>query len=349
MSLDADGNWHDEPPPDDESDASTDALMLEGGAFIFNGDDGTNPVWGTGDESLWEHGESLIIAGLQGVGKSMLAQQLVKARLGMTGTVLGYPVAPGQRRVLYLAMDRPRQIARGLRRLFTPADTDLLNERLRVWPGPPPKDIARTPELLAGVARWADADTVIVDSIKDAAVGLSDDEVGAGYNRARQYALREGVEVLELHHLRKPANGQSKPAESLADVYGSVWITNGAGSVLLLAGDAGDAIVGLRHLKPPAEEVGPFNIRHDHGAGLSEVWHSTDLARLLTPAGLTAKDAAAVLFDTDKPTANQREKARRRLDSLAKSGAAAKVTGDQSRGHPDTYYPPDSQPRLGAA
>jgi hypothetical protein len=35
----------------------------------------------------------------------------------------------------------------------------------------------------------ADADTVVVDSLKDAAIGLSHDDVGSAYNRARQIAI----------------------------------------------------------------------------------------------------------------------------------------------------------------
>ena len=37
---------------------------------------------------------------------------------------------------------------------------------------------------LSTVCRVPGADTVYLDSVKDAAIGLSDDAVGAGYNRA---------------------------------------------------------------------------------------------------------------------------------------------------------------------
>lgn len=42
----------------------------------------------------------------------------------------------------------------------------------------------------------ADADTVFVDSLKDAAIGLSEDQPGAGYNRARQGLLQPGLTPL---------------------------------------------------------------------------------------------------------------------------------------------------------
>ena len=53
-----------------------------------------------------------------------------------------------------------------------------LNDSVRVWQGPPPQDLARLPALLARLCDQAGADTVVVDSLKDAAVGLNDDEVG---------------------------------------------------------------------------------------------------------------------------------------------------------------------------
>ncbi len=60
----------------------------------------------------WVEGEALLIVGPSGVGKTTLTGQLVRARMGLgDGLVLGMPVSPG-RRVLYLAMDRPAQIAR---------------------------------------------------------------------------------------------------------------------------------------------------------------------------------------------------------------------------------------------
>ena len=70
-----------------------------------------------------------------------------------------------------------------------------------------------------------------------------------------------------------------------------------------------------------AAEVGPLKVIHDHDTGRSSVWHATDLALLAkAPGGLSALDAARVLFDAEKPTATEKEKARRRLDRLARSG-----------------------------
>jgi len=81
----------------------------------------SQPVWDEGDRVLWATGEGLMIVGPQGVGKSTVVQQLVLSRLGLRGDFCGYPVAVDDRPVLYLAMDRPRQIARSMARMIDPA------------------------------------------------------------------------------------------------------------------------------------------------------------------------------------------------------------------------------------
>lgn len=307
-----------------EEDAPVLYRLSAGGDFILDTPPDPLPLWGRGDEVLLADGEALIIAGPQGVGKTSLAQQLALGRAGFSeyADLLGYAVEPGAGTVLYLAMDRPRQVARSFRRMVGEAWRDQLNRRLQVWQGPPPHDLARVPALLTRLCQQARADTVIVDSLKDAAVGLTDDEVGAGYNRARQAAVTAGVQVIELHHNRKQLSGARTERPSLDDLYGSTWLPSGAGSVLLLTGAPGDPIVGLHHLKQPAAEVGPLKVIHDHDTGRSSVWHATDLVLLAAqPGGLSAVEAARVLFETDKPTPSQKEKARRRLTSLADSGS----------------------------
>jgi replicative DNA helicase len=315
------------------------ALLQPGGAFLFDGPDEVEPIWGRGDEVLWAEGEALIIAGPPGVGKTTLAGQVVRARLGLDAQVLGYPVRPTGSKVLYLAMDRPSQIRRSLLRQLRPEDRATADERLVVWKGPPPFDLAKFPSLLLDLARKAGADTVIVDSLKDAFLGLNDDEAAAGYNRARQTALVHGVEVQELHHQRKSGANSAAPT-TLADLYGSTWIAAGAGSVILLWGAPGDLIVQLRHLKQPMAEVGPFQILHDHDGGTSSIHRGADLVRLATIAGvdgITVKAAACAMFDTDKPTDSQIEKARRKLHGLARPGGALVEQGGGRTGSPATY------------
>jgi replicative DNA helicase len=209
----------------------------------------------------------------------------------------------------------------------------VLSERLIVRTGPPAADLATNPTLLAEMARQYGAGTVFVDSLKDAAVGLSSDEVGAGYNRARQHLLAQSVELCELHHDRKAGAGGGA-SSTVSDIYGSTWLTAGCGSVILLTGEPGDPIIGFRHLKQPVEEIGPFRLLHDQPAGQLTIDFDIDLvelARAAGPDGLTARDAAAAIFEKKNPTRADAEKARRRLDKLADAGVLIRQDGQKGR------------------
>lgn len=295
------------------------APYRDGGSFIFDIPDKIPAIWGAGQDVLWAEGEALMIVGSSGVGKTTLTGQVVRGLL-FGGDLLGLPVKQLDGPVLYLAMDRPKQIARSLARHFQPSERDHVAENLIIWPGPPQMDLAKYPGMLTEMCKKINASAVVVDSLKDAAIGLSEDAVGAGYNSARQQALAAGIEVLELHHqVKRGPNGEAPT--SLADVYGSAWLTGGAGSVALLSGVAGDTIVGFSHLKQPAETVGPFKVLHDHPRGISSVHNTADplhMAEAAGPDGITVTDFARALYDSEKPSKNEIEKARRRLDSLVK-------------------------------
>ncbi|MDC9006474.1 AAA family ATPase [Mycobacterium marinum] len=325
-------------PPQEASPAgerAADSGMVDGARFILDRPATVPAVWGKGTQVLWAEGEALMIAGGQGLGKTTLAGQLVRALLGVgDGAVLGLPVACQGEPLLYLAMDRPRQIARSLGRQFTEADRAALGGLL-VRPGPPPADMAAHPLLLAGMAAEFDAKVVVVDSLKDAAIGLSDDQVAAAYNRARQALLNTGVQLLELHHVVKRGAHPGGPINSVADIYGSTWLTSGSGSVVLLHGEPGDPIVGFRHVKQPAEEVGPWRLLHDQAAGVLTVEHSVDLVALVKaggPDGLTAKGAAQAITEKPNPSRADVEKARRRLDQLAAAGVLVRLEGSRGGG-----------------
>ncbi|GGN40447.1 KaiC/GvpD/RAD55 family RecA-like ATPase/5S rRNA maturation endonuclease (ribonuclease M5) [Actinoplanes campanulatus] len=313
--------------------------FLKGGSFVLDVPDVAPAVWGDGKEVIWAQGEALMLCGPSGVGKTTIAVQLLRARVGLQTKVLGYSVAETSTRVLYLVMDRPAQFRRAAARAFTEEERKLLDDRMVVWKGPPPQDVAARPALLIEMCEAAGADTLFIDSIKDAAVGIAKDEVGAGYNRARQNALSEGVEVIELHHMRKGSSDNKTP-NTLDDIYGSTWLTAGAGSVALLWGEAGDPIVKWRHLKQPEVEVGPFDVVHDHERGVSEVEQRIDLIAAVSRSGirgLTALEYAVLLFEVAKPTAAQKKRAQRALDRKVTEGVLSCIEGSPG-GDPSRYY-----------
>jgi replicative DNA helicase len=287
-------------------------------------------VWGDGDDIFWALGQALIIAGPDGVGKTTLAGNLIRARLGAgAGDVLGLPVKPGGRNVLVLLMDRPQQAMTALARLFTDTDRDLLDAHLRVWRGPPPEDLARNTGLLSQLCALADADTCIVDSLKDAVVKLTDDEAGSGWNRARQLAIEAGTELVELHHPRKRQDGNAKPA-TIDDLYGSRWIPAGAGSIISLWGQAGDPIIDLSHLKPVTATVGPWQMTINGETGEVGVDRGVDLLaqiRLRGANGMTAAVAARLITSSEKPTPNELARARRWLNKKVDSGFLVRRDG----------------------
>jgi len=261
-------------PPEGGGESITDEAMVAGDVFVLDGGIDLEPRWGTTTDVLWAHGESLMLVAPTGAGKTTVAVQLVEALIGANdGTVLGLPVMPC-RHVLYLAMDRPRQIKRALRRRLGHLPRQLLHERLSVRRGPLPTDLAKVPDQLVTLARQVGADVVVVDSLKDACAKLTDDESGSMVNRGIQMANADDLDVIVLHHQRKGQNGAAP--SKLEDVYGSTWLTAGAGSVVLLWGEAGSEQVELRHLKQPADPVGPWNLEHDHLTGLTRVVRSFD-------------------------------------------------------------------------
>ena len=330
-----------EPEMDPIGPVDTTAGRLKSGAkFVLDDRADLEAIWGSDDEVVWPSGEPLLVVGPTGVGKTTVILQVLAGRLGIVDEVLGWPVKTANKPVLYLAMDRPMQIRRAMRRLFGEEHRDILEERLIVHEGPLPLDLGKVPEQLRVIVADADAGTVFIDSLKDAAVKITDDEVGGNLNRAIQQVLRDGIEVAGLHHQRK-GQGGAKPT-TLEDVYGSTWVTAGAGSVVPLAGAAGDPIVELRHLKQPASEVGPLKIEHNHPTGLSVVFRGQvdPMLGLLrnAPSGITAMELARVMFEVEKPNDNQRKKAQRQLDRLVRDGLALK----------DSYVPAGAGGAVGA-
>lgn len=244
--------------------------------FLFGKGSEVRPIWGPDDTPLWVKGESLMIVGPPGVGKSTLAQSIVAARLGLVDDVLGYPVEDDGSNVLYIAGDRPLQISRGLKRHFSEEMPDRLLDRLVVISQSmalPDLGNPKYADWLLRMAWEADATTVIVDSLKDVVTALADDASANAYNRARQRLVANGLNLIELHHDRKKSNDGRGGGTGLDDVFGSRWLTAGAGSVLMLyptreTDDDDVKTVVMRQLKSLMGEHSKVLLSIDTDAGL---------------------------------------------------------------------------------
>ncbi|MDP9144409.1 MAG: AAA family ATPase [Actinomycetota bacterium] len=316
---------------------------VNGEQFIFRVQAEEPAIWGKDHHVLWAPGEALMVTGPPGVGKTTTVQQLVLARLGLVDTFLGFPVEKTASKVLYLAMDRPRQIARSMRRMVDDGDRDLLAERLVVWQGPLIADVAKSPNIFLAMAEHYGADTIVVDSVKDAALGLGDSERAGMYNRARQRALAGNIEVVEISHQVKRGTNGTAP-KTLADVHGGMELTAGAGSVFLVWGQAGDPVVEFRHLKQPSDVVGPLLLVHNHDAGRTHVEEQPDagdILRLEPWKVWSVVDLAGVTKDGDgKPTRGEIERVRRKVERLADEGHVLRIPGETTArgGRPEVRY-----------
>lgn len=321
-------------------DARTSLLGKPGGQWIRSAPEKIDSVWGLGDQVAWAKGETFMVAGSDGTGKTVLAHNLILRMIGIIEEpLLGLPVARSER-VLYLAQDRPIQAKRGLKRMVGDMDEDDLDERLVVFDSPLNETVEQDQDLLVRIAEQNSCDSLIVDSLKDITRQLSDEETGQALKRAYQRAQAAGVDVALLHHNRKSSQGANKrELLRLADVYGSRLITAGCGSVIGLNGASGDPIVELRHLKQVAEEVGPIQVHFDFTTGGLSIFRGSDIVSLIakSPDGMTAKDAASELYSsTDRASI---ERARRKLDSEVASGRLHKKQDGPSVKAPVRYYP----------
>lgn len=190
--------------------------IVTGGAVLDDNSD-VDPLWGEGDHALMATGEALMIVGPQGVGKTTLAQRLVLTQIGIgPAGLLGQPVKPITGRVLYLAMDRPQQAKRSLRRMVTEADRETLDERLLIHNGRPVRDMLT--DYRALVAEWLalGVETVVVDSLKDVAPGLAKD-VGHQPRRDAAAPRRRPEGETRGPPPRSAAGGWPRPASAAAD------------------------------------------------------------------------------------------------------------------------------------
>jgi len=306
--------------------------ITSGADFVFAGAEESESIWGDGPTIAWSRGEPLIICGSPGVGKSTLAQQLMLARAGLAEPeFLGLRVEPDtERRVLYICADRPAQARKSIARMVTGEDKAVLDDRLLVAKGPPRTAFLREPALLANAAREQNVGTVVIDGLKDIAPNLSDEATAGSINLALQTLVAQDTELVALHHPRKGRTervGDGKRPDPgaqglhLDDVYGSTWLTAGAGSVIGLVGEPGAALVRFHHLKQPEQAVEPFDIFHHHSQGRSVRFGDEVLIEIVSASeGVAAPDIAASLHGAAKSSADI-ERVRRALDRLSGDGA----------------------------
>jgi hypothetical protein len=252
--------------------------LVRGGSFLRDRPAGVPAVWGVGDMVVWAEGEPLLIPGPEGARKTTVAGQVAFGLCGVPGfdEVFGLPVARASGNVVYLALDRPDQIGRCLRRLCPEEHWDLLDEKLLIWEGELPFDIKPNDEEDDKLRDWLlelGASHVIIDSLKDVHQKLSDEEVGAKLVRSFKRCIVAGIQVAILHHNRK-ATGDNKKPKTIHDVYGSSNLTKAMGSIAgLWCAAPGDEEVEFLHIKQPAKPVGPLVLRFDPDNGRGDIDH----------------------------------------------------------------------------
>lgn len=307
------------------------AKLVDGADWLLEGGQEPEPLWGDSESMLAVRRQPTVIAGPPGAGKTTVAGHLMLGAMGMPGyeRLLGLPVHPIEGRVLYLAADRPDQARLSLRRMVDP---ELVRGRLVVWPGPPPADVVKRTTLLLEMAERARARLVVLDSLKDVALRLSDDEVGSAVNLAIQRVIAEGIDVVSLHHPRKLGgdDGGSKPRK-LDDLYGSTWLTSGAGSVLYLHPTNGGHVE-LEQFKTPNGNEARLTFRHDPatGAVVMSAGSATDVLRIVSEAGhegITVMHVARCLVGTSKTNDATRKQVERALKKLEEAGRVEPVPG----------------------
>jgi replicative DNA helicase len=315
--------------------------IMAGDVFLYEMDVDVPARWGHGSEVFWASGESLILAGGIGSGKTTVAGQLLAGMCGLNPVLLGQPIVEAKR-ILYLAMDRPVQIAKALRRNFPEAEArELAHDHLVFHWGVLPKLIANAPEQLVLMAQEHGCDVVFVDALYNLGGSLSEETVGAAITRSFQLCLAAGIDVMALHHTRKESNAEgAKKEDTLASVYGSNWITAGAGSVLMFYGEPGALDQKMKHLKAPVDPLGPYDIVHDNHAGTTSISRGWDAHVWLIHRGATGGTIAeATQAEHGRPitTESVRKKTERKLEGLVRDGRARKE-GQARPGSPVRYF-----------
>ena len=308
-------------------------------SFVFDTPDEVPALWGTdGKKVLWAKGQGLLVLAPQGVGKTTLALRLVEGMLGLSDSVLEMPIVRAEKNVLYAAMDRPTQISGAMKRVFWRHGRVLHERGLRILTGPPSRDLGRNPEFLLDVCLEMDAGVVFIDSLKDGVVGLSNEEVAQGWNKAVQLCLREGVDICVLHHPPKRAGSDPEKVMDNDDSYGSVWLSAGMGSVVQLWAKADSSYVEFTQTKFPVGRMAGMLLRRDNSEGRFEVMGGEAEWQWFFASPHTVGELAAHMFPGEITSGNLK-KARRIVDELLARELLTKHSEDKStNGRPAVRY-----------
>jgi replicative DNA helicase len=189
------------------------------------------------------------------------------------------------------------------------------------------------PTMIHRAAIQANAQIVFIDSSKDLAGGpLKDEGPAKALMDAIQICIANNIDVAMLHHPRKAGQDTGTKRElSLDDVYGSAWLTAGAGSVLLVDGKPGTGEFKFEQLKAPATFIDPCEIAVNYETG--ELKHNTirDVETWLKTWGMAATIKEAVMHQYGIPEedinyeSTQYRKMRDRLERLVAQGVVGKT------------------------
>lgn len=307
---------------------------------------------GSGDRCLWgdsfadrillPRGESLGIVAREGCGKSTIAAQIARAALGGVNPidgqpwkVLGYPIEPlpDDEHVVYLALDRPRQLVGLLRPMFEDQPASVRSRLITVRAPALEAVKAGRAHFLEWLAKQLDGrkpGLIVVDSLKDVMVNLSSAEEAGQWHAIRTSLTGElDCSVIELHHMKK------KPEDAGNDaVFGSALISAGLGSIIQIHGRPGDDTFLVEQTKMPAVQIEPLRIKHHYGKGDDGLWW-TEISGSVTDdletammamagEGFTTADLVDRIEDGRKPAARKRA-IEREIAKLAEAGKVVQI------------------------
>lgn len=247
--------------------------VFPAGDWALDEPETSRAVVGSGQRILWADGESLLICGDTGNGKSTLTQNIIRAGIGLTPNVVGLEVRQFKR-VLYIAADRPSQIRYSFRRMVNETNRQRWNDRVYIHHGPPDFALNEEPHrLLPFIRELAEKlnkepfDCLAIDSLKDIVSEIDDNEAGIRINHALQTVCQQGIQLSANLHPRKIGLVKGvAPLPGLDDVNGNKNIIAGSGSVAFI-GHAVDGNSPLYHLKSPSERIDGLSLHFDRPSG----------------------------------------------------------------------------------